>query len=312
MKKLFIVGSGRSGTTVLQQALNRHSRIVIPPETGFFLDILGQPLRSQRYQMRRINADLGIDVPVPNLRVTQARDALLLYERIARAYLDRLERSGVTYWGEKSPRHLLVLARIRELIPDARIILVYRDGRDVALSLSRVPWAPDDLYLNFRTWLRYDRRQQWAERQRGINLLCVKYEDFVSAPEPHLRRVASFLEIDYEPAMAEGSGNQDGVPVREFAWKRDALDPINANRIERWRKELSPREVAVLERLGGDALKRLGYPLATDGRTPLPKFFRTRLAARYVDWYARCVWRFVMREWSGSHNAKPSAPEPRA
>lgn len=54
---------------MLQQVLNRHSQIAIPPETGFFSDFVGRSRRRQASQVRRINADLKIDLPAPTSRV---------------------------------------------------------------------------------------------------------------------------------------------------------------------------------------------------------------------------------------------------
>src|SRR5215831_4421176 len=56
--KFFIVGCPRSGTTMVQQALNRHSQIVIPPETKFFFSFYGHSLAQQARHVRRLNADL--------------------------------------------------------------------------------------------------------------------------------------------------------------------------------------------------------------------------------------------------------------
>ncbi len=299
MKKLFIVGSGRSGTTMLQQALNRHSRIVIPPETGYFIEFLGQTRRMQRYHLRRINADLGIDLPAPSHRIPLSSEAVRLYDRLAQSYLAKLGRKNVAYFGEKSPRHLLVLPRIVKLLPDARFILIYRDGRDVALSMKQVPWAPNDLYLNFSIWLEYDRWQSWAERRPALHLLSIRYEDFVVEPEAHLRRIASFLDLDYEPAMTTGSGNREGVPEREYAWKGGALDRINTSRVERWREALSRRELAILERWGRTALERRGYALETGGHIPLPMLFHTRVRIKRMMWQVRCLWAYVGRELEG-------------
>lgn len=65
MKYVFIVGCPRSGTTLLQQALNRHSQIVIPPESKFFYYFYGQSYRRQSAHLERINSDLGIELVPP-------------------------------------------------------------------------------------------------------------------------------------------------------------------------------------------------------------------------------------------------------
>ena len=53
------------------------------------------------------------------------------------------------------------MPRVRRLFPDAKILVLYRDGRDVAQSLTRVPWMSANLYVNFVVWLYY----QWVVRK---------------------------------------------------------------------------------------------------------------------------------------------------
>ena len=62
VRKFFIVGCPRSGTTVLQQALNRHTEIVIPPETKYFYCFYGKSAKQQVGHLKQINADLGVNV----------------------------------------------------------------------------------------------------------------------------------------------------------------------------------------------------------------------------------------------------------
>jgi hypothetical protein len=282
----FVVGAPRSGTTVLQQALNRHSRIALPPETAFFT-FLGLGRRAQRRHLNRINSDLDIDLPYPSHRVGTDAGARALFEELARRYLERVGRPGVTHFGEKSPEHLRRLGRIRALFPEAKIVLIYRDGRDVALSLTRLPWMSRDLYVNFALWLHYCRIQRREVQQGAAELCCVCYERLAADPEAELRRVLAFLGLPYEPAVAQGCGNREGVPEWELGWKAQALEPITAQRIGRWRAELTTEQVAVLERWGGAALRELGYELASDGRGRLPLLFFPRLWMRSLWWLLR-------------------------
>src|SRR5262249_55462196 len=155
MKKLFIVGCPRSGTTMVQQALNRHSQIVIPPETAYFnlfLGPLGYARWTQRRFLKHLVADLEIDLPVPARRVHTAEDARAFYAQLLALSLARLGRKEVAYVGDKTPQHLLVLPRVMKVFPAAKILVIYRDGRDVALSLSKFPRAPADPYAGFALW----------------------------------------------------------------------------------------------------------------------------------------------------------------
>lgn len=296
MKKLFVVGCGRSGTTMLQQALNRHPEIVIPPETGYFIDFLGHTRTGQRRHLRRINEDLKIECPEPERRIKRPRDVIAYYHRMAELYLERLGRTHVTYFGDKSPRHLLRIRRIVRCLPDAKFILIYRDGRDVALSLTEVPWGPNDLYVNFGVWLRFYRWHQWAIQSPAVDLHCVRYEDLVANPRRELGRITEFLGLQYESWMADGYGNVEGIPEWEFEWKGRALDPITRSRVGRWQNGLSRGELRYLECWGGHALASLGYALVTDGSYGLPWSFFPRLHWKHTAWRAQCAWRLAAKE----------------
>jgi Sulfotransferase family len=295
MKKLFLLGCPRSGTTMLQQALNRHSRIAIPPETKFFF-FLGASRRQQLRHVERLNADLGIRLPPPAAAVRSREEARTFYEALARLYVTQLAKPDVAYFGEKTPWHTGYLHRIRRVFPGAKILLLYRDGRDVAVSLSHMPWASPDLYVNFLVWLYYSRVVRAAKALAWPDVYLVRYEDLVAAPERELGGVLEFLGLPYEPAVAEGYGNREGIPEREYAWKARALQKITTERVGVFRRSLDADQIGILERLGGQALSSLGYPLLTDGRRPLPLGFRLSLAWRMSRFVFGLSWRSAVGE----------------
>jgi hypothetical protein len=286
MKKFFIVGCPRSGTTVLQQALNRHSQIAVPPETSF-LFLLGFPRRDQKAHWARLTRDLGIDLPFPAAGIRSEHAARALYERVAVLYLQRLGRTGVTYFGEKSPEHQLRLAQILRLFPGAKVLLIYRDGRDVALSLAGVPWMFSDLYLSFALWLHYYKVQKEACGWNSPDLYVVRYEDLATDPRGQLKAVLDFLGLAYEPLVAEGRGSREAIADRELPWKGRSLEEISARGIGAWRTQLTPGQIRTLECWGGDALQSLGYELVTEPGGRLPYWFFPVLSARALRWLLR-------------------------
>ena len=296
MEKFFIVGCPRSGTTMVQQALNRHSQIAIPPETKYFFSFFGHPRRCQARHVQRLNADLDIRLPTPARRVRSVADGRDYYELMARQYVRRLNKKGVTAFGEKTPEHTGLLPNVRRLFPDAKILVLYRDGRDVAQSLTQVPWMSTNLYVNFAVWLYY----QWvvrAERQgAGPNVHFARYEDIVAAPEKQLTRILHFLGLPYERAVVEGHGNREGVPERELAWKGRALERISRERVGVFRRELTDDQIGVLERLGRDTLSELGYPLVTEGDRRLSPTFFISVAYHLSRLAYRLPWRSAVRE----------------
>lgn len=258
----FIVGAPRSGTTMLQLALGRHSRVAAPPETHFFT-LTSRSRRGQRRHWEGLTQKLGISIDPPPRRIRPGDEAREQFWRIAEAYLERAGKESATHLGEKSPEHLLRTAAIIETFPEAKFVLIYRDGRDVALSLSKVPWMPRDVRLNFAVWLHYYRVQRRLLREHPQRVICVRYEDLVRQPARELGPVLEFLGLEPEPQVADGCGNGEAVCEHELSYKARALQSITSDRIEVWKREMPQTQIASLERWGGWALRDLHYECTT-------------------------------------------------
>jgi hypothetical protein len=188
---------------------------------------------------------------------------------------------------------------IRRLFPDAKILFLYRDGRDVALSLTHVPWMSSDVHVNFLVWLYYYRILR-QERMRCLPSVClVRYEDLVAEPDREFGRILSFLDLPYESAVADGHGNTEGVPRREYAWKARALEPITTERIGVSRRELSRVEIEIMERLGSRPLESLGYKLISDGRRALSLRFMLGLGFGLTRLIYDLPWHSLFNEFIG-------------
>jgi hypothetical protein len=216
---------------------------------------------------------------------------------MARQYIERLGKRGVAYFGEKTPEHTGHLPRIREMFPNAKILVLYRDGRDVAASLSRMPWMTSDLYVNFLVWLYYHQVLEQARTVDSSNLFCVRYEDIVADPQGSFARILNFLELPYEAAVAEGCGNKEGIPEREYGWKSRALQKISTDRVATFQRDIDEGQLAILERLGRDVLPALGYQLTTDGNAPLSPGFLLRLSYNLLKFVYRLPWASLLNEF---------------
>lgn len=285
---------------MVQQALNRHSQLAIPPETKFFFSFFRHPHKAQLRHIERLNHDLSISLPFPARRVSSLAEGRAYYEMMVQQYLGRLQKKDVTCFGEKTPEHTSYLFRIRELFPDAKILVLYRDGRDVALSLTKMPWMSPNLYVNFIVWLYYRWVIHKAQLTAAPNLYFARYEDIATNPEKEFRSILHFLGLPYESTVAEGYGNREGIPKREYAWKERALHKITTERIGAFRRELSLAQIATLERLGGHALSPLGYPLMTDGKVSLSPRFLLYLSWNLAAFACRLPWHSVLKEIANS------------
>jgi hypothetical protein len=291
---------------MLQQSMNRHSQIIIPPETKFFFSFLGHSRACQLRHLRRINADLQINLSLPPQGLRTIAGAQSFYKHMAECYVARLRRNNTVHFGEKTPEHTGRLKLIQKTFPTGKIIFLYRDGRDVALSLSKVPWMSRNLYVNFMVWLYYYRILWRMMAKQSQNICYVRYEDLVNNPPAELRRLLGFLGLPYEAAVAEGYGNREGIPQRELAWKGRALDKIARDRIGTWRRELSLNEIMILERLGRRALPALGYELMSVGKEPLSCAFLLKLSWDLLCLLYRLPWHSISAELLGRSLCLPS------
>ena len=230
------------------------------------------------------------------MRVVSDDDGRAFYELLARQYTEKIGKSEDILFGEKTPEHTSHLPTIRRLFPDAKVLFLYRDGRDVASSLAKAPWMPPDLEVGFMVWLYYQRIVLQAMSSNVPNFYFARYEDIVANPEQQFTEILSFLGLPYEPDVARGYGNTEGVPVREYAWKGAALQKITPERVGAFRRELSLSQIALLERLGKHTLAAFGYPLVTDGSHPLTARCLLRLSWHLVGFLGGLPGNSVVQE----------------
>jgi hypothetical protein len=256
---VFVLGCGRSGTTMLREMLVRHSRLGGGPETSMLSDLVNFKRLSQAF-----------DRPESDLRALAQRcDSIVSFtDRFLAEYLEKV---GKPRWVEKTPRNARVLWRLLHQFPNGRFIHIMRDGRDVSCSLR-----------NFRTHRLKDGRVV-ARRQARVtpiadcarrwvkdtstahalashpNVIEVRYEDIVDNPAYELTRLCDFVGEQFEPAMLEESKRKEGDDPGRFVNNPRAAETVQKTRKERWRKDLSPPDRAVVNRIAGGLLIALGY-----------------------------------------------------
>jgi hypothetical protein len=275
-----VVGVGRSGTTLLRLMLDSHPELALPPETGFL-----PAIHERREELdAETLADLLVAAPQwPDFHLDEAElraelRRLRPFSAAAGArcfYRLYARRFGKCRWGDKTPVHGRHMPAIQELLPEARFVHLIRDGRDVALSLRPLWFAPGQ---DARTLARYWRDGIEAARRDAPRLrhyIEFRYEELTAEPERVLTGVCDFLELSYTremlayPARAAArlaevrDQQQPGGPLVTRAERLGQhpflASPPRADRAGRWRQAMSAAEVAEFEAVAGDLLAVLGY-----------------------------------------------------
>lgn len=270
----FIVGAGRSGTTLLRLIIAGHSGIEIPPETWFIIDLVRKfPLSDQLSEAELRDAvklmtddyrwpDMGIE-PASFAKMAAALKQPNLVKLIDLVYDHHLKFSNKRRIGDKTPPYIEILPQLDALYPGAKFIHLLRDGRDVAMSYIDLGWFGNHRYYrhNF-DWIRALKfREKYAKTPLGRNILDIKYEDLLCDPELVVSRICNFLGEAFEPAMLDVSARVDKVPERERVIHPKLAQPLSTEAIGRWRLNLSSWECFLMEACLRKHLRKWGYPL---------------------------------------------------
>lgn len=261
---IFVVGCPRSGTTLLSVLLDRHSRLCISPETQFFDEALPLLTRDPKELMldvlRRWSRlrEFGIE-PEAVMHLLGERDTAPADVLDAMLTLYRQSQQKPRC-GEKTPQHLFHVPSLLELFPNAKVICIERDGREVALSLNAMPWwAPRNLSDAARLWNHAVEVAATFACDYPERFTIVRYEELVTHPERLLRPLMEFAGESFEPRQIEIDVPSGVVLARSLEWKGQALGEIQSAGIGRRSVQATAPERHFLEQALHHNLHRLGY-----------------------------------------------------
>ena len=268
----FIVGSGRSGTTLLRLMLTGHSRLHILPETWFIrplvqslpLDVILTPSQVNEAVKIIVGHYRWPDMEIAGEDFEQWVALLVkpkLSDIIGLIYQHHLARAGKQRFGDKTPNYFAIIPQLSELFPGSRFIHLIRDGRDVAISSIDAGWARYYERSSFPWSLAMASRRSYRGTIYESQILDVRYEDLMKDPEGAIGSICEFLGEKFERGMLQYSQRSDLVPARERKIHPRLRDPISTEAIGMWRRRLRPLECFAIEACLHRDLQQLGYGL---------------------------------------------------
>ena len=273
----FIVGNDRSGTTMLRLILDRGPDVAIPPESMFLTDFgdafeRGQPrdataaaaFMDEVWHHPKVRLwELPGPAPTVPAGLTGPEAYRFVVEAPFRAYA---AKHGKPRWADKTPHYVHHVDHLLAVWPRARFVVLVRDGRDVTLSLRRMPFGPNNAWAAAPWWARGIRAGEQAQSAHPGQVLTVRYEDLAGAPAELVPRICEFAELRYTPEMlALEDADPSKIVPDQASWFPTLFDGINTTAVGRWQREMSVRDQRVFAARAGAELERLGYDVATDG-----------------------------------------------
>jgi len=282
---IFIVGVGRSGTSLLQSVLNAHSEVAFMPETQFFRKYIASK-KTTPTDLAEFKKTLEADTSFHRTGI--APDDLLsdfkgdtftaieAYKLLLNTYLNKKNKKNI---GDKDPRNIDYLPKLYEHFPDAKIIHIYRDPRDVVLSKTKAAWSAHRPF-----WMhaiigqcQLARGRKIGKQLYGNNFFEIKYEELIKQPEQTIRNLSVYLNIEYQSDMMNfANSSRELVDEKEMSWKKETFQPIQKNNSGKWKENFTSKQIQYIEAVSNEAFDQLNYEKIND-KSPLGMSFVARI-----------------------------------
>jgi len=280
----FVVGSGRSGNTLLRSMLCAHPAIGIPPEFGGFRSahrkftihghlpwrglvavVLAEIESTKSFEYWNTNLD---DVQILLTRLpTSERTFASIIGHVYQAYV-REHFAGSSMWGDKTPLNTFNLSRIAKTFPEAKYIHMVRDGRAVVASFLKANLKSGaSLQSAAYHWHDAVRRVRRFSSSRGDSepVFAIRYEDLVTNTPQTLSSLCAFLGVPFDEAMLEHNKVFSRLGDSHLAHHENVSRSVSTSSIDKWKKAFDHKQLRTLNAIIGRDLADLGYDLEDKG-----------------------------------------------
>lgn len=272
----FVVGSPRSGTTLVQRLACELPGVKMPPETHFFSQFAAGLLRRRNFPVGRtelaeeistfakLETSRGMSIDVDRIVSDlggSCSSPFEMFDAIVRHVAGPAEVTG-----EKTPNHLLCYQALFRAAPWLKFIGVVRDPRSVVASNLSMPWRDqerfvrwgEDVHLAFATqWSIWQQKMLQMSAELGPErCIVVRYEDVVADPDAARRRIAVFLG---RPADERSETPPAEIVLPWEDWKNAALGDVVTDRVTSWGEQLTAKQAAEVLALCRSSMCKVGY-----------------------------------------------------
>lgn len=248
-KIIFVLGTPRSGTTLLQYLLASHSKLyTIQSETAVFsYQNLWSPNRNL----------FDFDNTTKQQILNDSNDSVDFFSKSV-IHLNSMN-PGKTFV-EKTPQHIIRLSFLIKHFPNSKFIHLVRDGRDCYCSAKKHPFIPQSRSLKTFTKFYNKCLEQAIKNDYNNNLYHIRYEDLVDNPNLIINELMSFLDLKIEDNQISNTFRyKDKRATLEHFKKLN--NPINNSSVGKWKKELKESENEIFIKYSKTSLEYFNYPI---------------------------------------------------
>jgi hypothetical protein len=256
---IILLGTQRSGTTLLCKILNSHPKIFIQNEFNVH-DVFE-------------NTD-ACDIETKIKRQIEIEQGKSVDEI--------LKQDNKWFWGIKDPSLTYHLEGLTKAFPESKFIIVVRDGRGVVNSYIKNKWGlGTNAYSGAQRWEKEINIQNEYIKSNSHLCLKVNYESLVNNAQATLREICAFLEIEFSEEMLSFHAKKANFSPNKQ--NENTNRELDVNIMEKWRDELSIRQIEVVEAVAGKILIQESYELSR------PQVSIGSFEKKYYIWHQKIV-----------------------
>jgi hypothetical protein len=257
---IFVVGTPRSGTTLLQ-AILVNSGIFFPmPETHFFSRVaygvpesnIGKEDRQKILHMLSKKVRIEIDKQI----IWGLEYKIDIFEYIIGTFNTDNKKTFL----EKTPRHVFFYEEIVKYYPDARFVCIIREPKNIISSQITKTTNPNKSII--RISLLYNKiARSILKIRKNDNVLLMRYEDLTTEPEQTISGLFEFLKLSYDPSLVDNVAAPPGIVLPHETWKdrNVELNTIQPYDPDKWRGALSEGQANVVNWITKSYASKFGY-----------------------------------------------------
>ena len=276
----YIIGLGRSGSTLLTTMLNSHSSVKGIPEIPmiiFFLYLFNKKKKIDPEFIQHVKTYLGeyqtirpkeiVDLQIEKLpNITTTND----YYSFCKEVYESFNVNGTTgikeIYIDKNPPYTLHYNRLTSLSKNSRFIILVRDYRANVLSRKQKQYTKSgNIAFNAFRWKLF--HKELIKYKNNPNCLLIRYEDLVMFQEKETRRVCDFLSLKFDSSILNYQKidfdrvDIDKGKTRSFAKThfKGLKKGINTSRVHAWKEQLTPKEIKTTEQICGSVGLNFDY-----------------------------------------------------
>jgi hypothetical protein len=192
------------------------------------------------------------------LQGCRERSTVAIFGAVMDTYAQSRE---ATAWACKSMQYSELVDDIERYFDGSLYLYLYRDCRDVALSFSRAVVGEKHPYSVSKKWARLQRSAAKVQERVGPErFFPICYEELIQAPEPLLRSLCAFLDVEFQPQMMDfhRSSEARSTSNKSQLWQNVGR-PLMADNARKFLTGLTEEEIRICESVAGPELDLLGY-----------------------------------------------------